>query len=330
MAMGKTLDCMRKAALLYNPRSGGRRSQRHSDLEASLAILRNANVEAHLTLTQSREDAAERARQAISEGCDTVLACGGDGTVHDVLQGLAGSSVRMGVIPMGTANALAHDLGVPLDPVAATRAALSARPRRIAVGRVEFQDLQGHPANKYFAVAVGIGVDAHLFYKLQTGSKQRLGMAAYYGKAWQLWFTHHMERFHAEYEETTTGQRHEARVTELLAVRIRNFGGVLRELAPGAALERNDVRVVLCQTANRFSYLLYVMRGLFGANWRVNGVDLVHSGRIRCDYTSSSPSRATPPRRVYVEADGELIGMLPAQITVVRDALTVLVPQRGK
>jgi YegS/Rv2252/BmrU family lipid kinase len=321
---------MRKAALLYNPRSGGRRTQRHSDLEASLAILRQANVEAHLTLTQSREDAAERARQAISEGCDTVLACGGDGTVHDVLQGLAGSRVGMGVIPMGTANALAHDLGLPLDPVAATRAVLSARPRRIAVGRVEFLDLGGHPAMKYFAVALGIGVDAHLFYKLQTGSKQRLGMAAYYAKAWQLWFTHCMERFQAEYEETATGQKHQASLTELLAVRIRNFGGVLQELAPGASLERDDLRVVLCRTANRFSYLLYVTRALLRANWKVNGVDLVHSGRIRCDYPLPSPSMASRPRRVYVEADGELIGMLPAEVSVVRDALTILVPQPSK
>ena len=325
--MGATLDPMRKAALLYNPRSGGRRNRRQADLEASLAILRKANVEANLTLTQSPEDAAERARQAISEGCDTVLACGGDGTVHDVLQGLAGSCVGMGVIPMGTANALAHDLGVPLDPAAATRAALSARPRRIAVGRVEFVDLEGHPATKYFAVAVGIGVDAHLFYKLQTGSKQRLGMAAYYAKAWQLWFTQRMERFHIECEETATGQTHQGRVTELLAVRIRNFGGVLQELAPGASLERDDLRVVLCQTANRFSYLLYVTRGLLRANWKVHGIDLVHSGRIRCDYTPPSSSGASPRRKVYVEADGELLGMLPARITVVRDALTILVPQ---
>lgn len=318
---------MRKAALLYNPRSGGRRNQSRADLETALAILRKAGVDAALTLTQSREDAAGRAREAISGGCDTVLACGGDGTIHDVLQGLAGSHVALGVIPMGTANALAHDLRLPLDPAAATRAALSAQPRRIALGRVDFSDLLGNRRTKYFAVAVGVGVDAHLFYKLQARSKQRLGMAAYYAKAWQLWFTHRMERFHAECRETSTGQKRQASVTEMLAVRIRNFGGVLQELAPGASLERGDLRVVLCRTASRFLYLLYVTRGLVRANWNVSGVELVHSDRIRCDYAQSSASNPGPPRPVYVEADGELIGTLPAEVTVVDDALTILVPR---
>src|ERR1700756_15596 len=189
---------MRKALLLYNPRSGGRRNRAQADLESSLRVLRAAGVEASLTLTQSRQDAAELARDAALEGCDVVFACGGDGTVHDVLQGLAGSQTALGVLPMGTANALAHDLGLPLDPKGSARAALSAEPRRLALGRITFQDLRGSPATKYFTVAVGIGVDAHLFYKLQANSKQRLGMAAYYAKAWQLWFTHRMARFQVE------------------------------------------------------------------------------------------------------------------------------------
>jgi diacylglycerol kinase (ATP) len=319
---------MRKALLLYNPRSGGRRNRAQADLESSLRVLRAAGVEASLTLTQSRQDAAELAREAALEGCDVVFACGGDGTVHDVLQGLAGSQTALGVLPMGTANALAHDLGLPLDPTGAARAALSAEPRRVALGRVAFQDLRGAPATKYFTVAVGIGVDAHLFYKLQANSKQRLGMAAYYAKAWQLWFTHRMERFQVECHELATGRKHTASVTELLAVRIRNFGGVLQELAPGASLSRGDLRVVLCRTSSRFSYLLYVARGLIRAAWRVDGIDLVHSNKICCNHpVQAEPQSLAPTRRIYVEADGELIGTLPAEITMVPDALTLLIPK---
>src|SRR5215831_10451544 len=117
---------MRKAVLLYNPRSGGRRNRAQADLESSLGVLRAAGIEASLTLTQSRKDAAALAREAVVEGCDVVFACGGDGTIHDVLQGLAGSQTALGVLPMGTANALAHDLGLPLNPTAAARAALTA------------------------------------------------------------------------------------------------------------------------------------------------------------------------------------------------------------
>jgi diacylglycerol kinase (ATP) len=265
------------------------------------------------------------------EGCDTVFACGGDGTVHDVLQAVAGTRVALGVIPMGTANALAHDLGLPLDPADAARAALQAEQRRIALGRVQVCDFEGNPLTRYFTVAVGIGVDAHLFYKLNTGVKQRLGMAAYYVQAWYLWFTHRMDRFAVEIGVGGGGSR--ARrcegATELLAVRIRNFGGVVRELAPGASLDRNDMRVVLCRTASRFSYLLYVTRGLLGAEWNVPGVELVHSERVQCDYLPGADhvGSGNPPR-VYVEVDGELVGQLPADITMVPDALTILTPKR--
>ena len=318
---------MRKAVLLYNARSGGRRSQRQSDLQSALKILLDAGVEASLVLTQSSADATEQARKAILEGCDTVFACGGDGTIHDVLQGMAGTRVALGIIPMGTANALAHDLRLPLEPSEAVRAALDAEPRRIALGRVQVRGFDQDFVTRYFTVAVGVGVDAHLFYKLNAGTKQRLGMAAYYAKAWHLWFSHRMDRFVAEWGGGESGSGRNTGVTEMLAVRIRNFGGVLRELAPGASLERDDLRVVLCSTSNRLSYLLYVTRGLLGRQWKVPGVELIHSERVRCDY-GSDPDAAEPRSKVYVEADGELVGTLPAEVSIVCDALTILMPKK--
>jgi diacylglycerol kinase family enzyme len=115
-------------------------------------------------------------------------------------------------------------------------------------------------------------------------------------------------------------------VTELLAVRIRNFGGVLRELAPGASLERNDLRLVICRSASRLSYLHYVVRGLLGRSWQVPGVELAHAETVSCKYALEDGG-ALLGTRVYVEADGELLGTLPAEITMVPDALTLLVPK---
>ena len=318
---------MRKAALLYNARSGGRRGQRESDLREALAILADAGVDAGITVTQSSADAADQARKAIAEDCDTVFACGGDGTIHDVLQGIGGTRVALGVVPMGTANALAHDLGLPLEPAKAVRAVIDGEHRRIAVGRLQAIGLEGNSTTRYFTVAVGVGVDAHLFYKLHSGMKQRMGMAAYYYKAWQLWFTHRMEKFSVAWGDESAAHVSLGKVTEMLAVRICNFGGALRELAPGASLDRNDFRVVLCRTSNRLSYLMYVTRGLLGATFSVPGVDLLHSDHVRCDYIAPQAA-GSPANRVYVEADGELVGTLPAEITIVPDALTLLVPKR--
>jgi diacylglycerol kinase (ATP) len=322
---------MRKAALLYNPDSGGSRARRQTELESALAILRGADVDAQLVLTDSRVHAEEKARQAVLAGCDTVFACGGDGTIHNLIQVLANTSAALAILPMGTANALAHDLGLPMNVAAAARAALHAVPRRIALGRVQYLDLEGHPGTRFFIVAAGAGVDAHLFHKLHAGTKQRLGMTAYYSKAWQLWFTHPMTRFLVEFAETSSQQACRADVTELMAVRIQNFGGVLQELAPGATLDRDDFRLIICRTASRLAYLLYVTRGWLRSNWKISGIDLAHSRRVFCQYPPASASAdgiSQSQPKVYVEADGELVGTLPAEITIVPNALTLLTPAR--
>jgi diacylglycerol kinase (ATP) len=105
-------------------------------------------------------------------------------------------------------------------------------------------------------------------------------------------------------------------------VRIQNFGGVLRELAPGASLERNDLRLVLFHTRSRAAYLGYVLRGLLGTRWSVPGIELLHSPGVACRALAQD---LPAPSRVLVEADGELLGTLPAEISVVPNAVSLLV-----
>jgi diacylglycerol kinase family enzyme len=317
---------MRKAALLYNPDSGGSK-QRQSDLESAVAVLRNGGVDAALVPTESSEHALEETRRSIGAGCDTIFACGGDGTIHNIAQILATTGAAMGILPLGTANALAHDIGLPLQVIPAAKASLLAKPHRIALGHVKYFDLEGKAAARYFVVTAGVGVDAHLFYKLHAGTKQRMGMAAYYAKAWNLWFSYPMTRFVAEYASAGSDSRRQVEVTELMAVRIRNFGGVLQELAPGASLDRDDMRLVFCRTASRLAYLAYVTRGLLRRRWTIPGIDLAYSTSVSCSYRS--PAEPSPDRRkIYVEADGELLGTLPVEMTVVPNALTLLAPLR--
>jgi YegS/Rv2252/BmrU family lipid kinase len=318
---------MRKAALLYNPDSGGSR-RRQRELDSAIAILRNAGVEADLIAAETRRDGGEATRRAVACGCDTIFACGGDGTIHNIAQVLANSAVALAILPMGTANALAHDLGLPRNATAAAQAALRATPRRVALGRIEYTNFQGKPSTRYFVVAAGVGVDAHLFYKLHSGAKQRMGMTAYYAKAWKLWFTYPMTRFVAEYLENGSDRPKCVEVTELLGVRIRNFGGVLQELAPGASLDRDDLSLVFCRTASRLAYLAYVTRGLLRQRRTIPGIDVTHSASVSCRYRDVSGIETQAQRKIYVEADGELLGTLPAEITIVPNALTLLAPAR--
>ena len=109
-----------------------------------------------------------------------------------------------------------------------------------------------------------------------------------------------------------------------MAVRIRNFGGVLQELAPGASLDRDDMRLVFCRTASRLAYLAYVTRGLLRLRWTIPALTWLYSTKVSCGY--QQPSAPPEQRKIYVEADGELLGTLPAEITVVPNALTLLAP----
>lgn len=308
---------MRKALLLYNPLSGGRRERRLADVESAAAVLRGGGVEVSVSPTEGAGGSAEQARQAAAQGFDTVFACGGDGTIHDLLQGMAGSSACLGIIPLGTANTLAHDIRLPLHPVAAARACLHAAPRRIALGSVQYRDFSGNTASRYFTVTAGVGVDAHLFYRLNAAAKHRLGMTSYYSKAIWLWLTHPLDYFQAEVFKD--GRAEAVLVSQLLAVRLRYFGGVLRELAPGASLDRNNLRLVLFRTQSRIAYLRYIIRGLLGTEWQVGGIELSDAERVHCRPRS-------PDQRIFVEADGELVGTLPAEISMVPDALNLLVP----
>src|SRR5713101_1500253 len=134
--------------------------------------------------------------------------------------------------------------------------------------------------------------------------------------------THRMRYFEAEFSNNGGPSVREERLSELLAVRITQFGGVLRELAPGASLSRNDLRLVLCRTGNRALYLAYVFRGILGMSGGVPGIELAYADQAACRSVIGEK-----PENIYVEADGELLGRLPITLSMVPAALTVLVPQ---
>ena len=128
--------------------------------------------------------------------------------------------------------------------------------------------------------------------------------------------------------------KHKQLLTELLAVRIRFFGNILRELVPGASLDCDDLRAVMCRTDSRNAYLRYVAGALLGRQWNIDGIDLVNCSEIDCRLPQAAHRASVDSEsienaiadRVYVEADGELLGRLPARMTMVPDALSLIVP----
>jgi YegS/Rv2252/BmrU family lipid kinase len=309
---------MRKVALIYNPVSGKPHVRREAQIAAALAELRRAGVAADAIETRAPGSAGEQARKAVAQGCDAVLACGGDGTVNEILQGMVGTEAALGVVPLGTANALAIDLGLPAAADKAARTLLDYEPVRIAVGRISYYRRDRQAASRYFTVAAGIGPDAHLMYHLNAQLKRRYGYPVYIAEALRVWATHSYPFFDVELC-AGSGTRTE-RVSQVLAVRICDFGRMLRRLAPGAALRHNHLRLVLFKTRSRFQYLRYMTAVLFGFEPRVRDIEVLDATAVECSLPAGADSRT------YVEADGELLGTLPAKLEIVPNAVKLLMP----
>jgi len=319
----QTLSSMRRVAVVENPASGQTSPRRKAIIRETLAILRQAGLETEHLMIDGPGSGSALTRQAIARGCDAVLVCGGDGTVHEVMQALVGTDVALGVVPMGTANALASDLGISRSPEKAIRALLQAEPTQVPVGRISFHDTDGSLRSRYFTVAAGIGADALLMARMDPVLKRRLGYLLYIVEAFRIWISHSFPLFRVTHTNGD-GRPHVLDASQLLAVRIRSFGGVLGELAPGATLHGNKLCLLAFKTRSRLRYLRFLLAVVAHRHSFSNEIELIAADSVECLPRKGSRSH------VYVEADGELLGQLPARIDVAAETLTLLIPPNAE
>jgi len=308
-----------RALLLFNPVSGANLEARAATMRRIAEIFVRAGVEVVVEETRARGSAGQQARAAISAGCDAVFACGGDGTVFEVLQGVAQSTAIMGVIPLGTGNVLAHDLGLAARPERAAAQILDFVPHTISLGRIETGGYSG-----FFTVAAGVGVHAELLYRANARAKQRGGFLAYYSHGARLLLRHSFVPFPVEIT-TSEGKIIQTTTLELVAMRVRSFGGPLRNWRPGSSLLSPDLRLVLLRNANRAHMLSYTLRALTGTA-PFDGLDkpdadlsFISAQAVTCHAPEALASQ------LRVQADGEVLGDMPARISIVPKALTLLI-----
>jgi YegS/Rv2252/BmrU family lipid kinase len=315
---------MRRVALIYNPASGQHSNGRRAAIDKALAVLRNAGVEAEALETIAPGSAGILANEAASRGCDTIIACGGDGTVHEVLQSLVGTQIALGVVPLGTANALAANLGLQTTPAKAVRKLLAALPVRISVGQITYRDAAGATRSRYFTVAAGVGADALFISRLDPALKRRFGYIIYVIEGFRVWARHSFPLFEAVFVEHDGSRPRVEEVSELLAVRIRNFGGLLNNFIPGASLHQDDLRLVAFKTRSRLSYFRFLIAAIFGRVRASEEVEVLDAVSVECRPRNGST------KRILAEADGESLGGLPVRLEIVPDAVTLLIPLSAK
>jgi YegS/Rv2252/BmrU family lipid kinase len=310
---------VRRAFLIYNPASGRKRRQRAEDISRVAAIFRNAGVEVEACATTHAGSAVQQVQQAAEAGFDTVVACGGDGTANEALNGLMRASsiqtsgmptsgdVALGLVPLGSGNLLASDLGLPSDPVAAAQKLLRYQPRAFRPGLVCSQGKDG-PQKRYFLVAAGVGSDAELMYRTAVEAKERWGRNAYFLEMARMALHGGYPMFQVEWEDEQ-GNRKQGQAMLAMAVRAAKFPGLLSFVNLGSGLMRNDFCLLLFRTNKVRRFLSYFAGVATGRNWKVDEVDTVHSKWFRCT--------ALPGVEIiHSQADGELLGTLPAELSI--------------
>ena len=247
------------------------------------------------------------ARRCVSDGADLILAAGGDGTINEVVNGMVHSCVPVGIMPGGTANVLAMEMGLGGRMEKAARLLAKCVPERIPVGLIRNGSATGP---RHFLLMAGVGLDAHIVYHINPSVKAALGKASY----WLHGFAQFGRRL-PEFDVTASGRRF--RCSFALASRVRNYGGDL-EIAQDVSLLEDHFELVLFEGRMPFTYLKYMFGVLTRSLHKMRGVTILRTREAAFD--------APEDERIYIQVDGEFAGWLPSSVEIVPDALTLLTP----
>ena len=258
--------------------------------------------------TTGPNTAGDIARDCIAAGADLILVAGGDGTVNETIAGMVHSHVPLGVIPAGTANVFANEVGLTRNVEKAARELTSLEPVRISLGASRTAN---QPA-KHFLLMAGAGLDAYIVYSVNTNLKARIGKVAY----WLAGFGQVGQRLQ-EFDVKMNGRT--SRASFGLFSRVRNYGGDL-EIARSVSLLDDTFEAVLFEGSSSLRYLLYFSGVLLNRLPRVEGATVVRASKIELSNLHGA--------KTWLQIDGENAGELPATIEIVPGALTVLLPRR--
>lgn len=285
--------------MIVNPKAGTRREQ--PDLQQVADILRGAGWQLDIAFTQARGHAWELSAQAVDDGCEVVIACGGDGTINEVIQPLVLSSIMLGVIPKGTVNVFAREFRLPRVTAAVAKTLQAGRSRTLDVGR----------ANKrYFLLWAGVGFDAQVIGRAMSFGLPKIGLLPYVASTIETTF-----RFPAT--DVEVGIDGQIVHQELLAAIVSNIRGyAFFPLSPSALPDDGWLDLHLFTGSGLVRKLFLLSSFLFGHYERSPGFSRYRTRRIT--FRSSTP--------LPFHVDGELLGTTPVSCEVVPQALKVILP----
>jgi YegS/Rv2252/BmrU family lipid kinase len=287
-----------------------------SDLRSEFGAFQTA-------FTKVRGDAASLAAAAARKGTQLIIACGGDGTISEVANGIlsSGKDAELGILPSGTGGDFRRSLNIPSQTRAAARILRDGRPRRIDVGRISFVDHDGSEAMRYFVGVASCGMSTKVIERVKAGGPDWLpantprwlgGRISFGASLLQTAMRTEATRLLVQLDDAA--ERH-LLVTNLCVANARYFGGGMK-IAPGAKLVDGKFDVVGVGDLGALKIFTSAPRVYFGSHLSLPEVSHALARKV-------AVRPAERDAQVDLEVDGELPGRLPATFQIVPAALRV-------
>jgi len=287
--------------IIYNPVAGWRRRRR---LDNFIREVQKLGGDVSIRETTARGDAEQFAREAASTGVDCIVAAGGDGTINEIANGLidAGlpSQVPLAVLPLGTANVFALELGLSSSMRRSAQTILNGVRQEVHLGTLN---------NRYFIQMAGVGFDAQVVADVTPNLKRRLGKLAYVWKTLRGFIRYRLPTFAVAID----GEFYSA--ASVVIANGHYYGGKFT-CASQADLTDDALHVCLFKSNGGWNALRYAVGLVRGRLHKYHDVDIVRGHRLEIGGGDAEP----------VQADGDIVSVLPASIRGGRAAIPVIVP----
>lgn len=295
---------MKRARIIYNPSSG--REQFRKELPYVLEQLEKAGYETSAHATTGEGDATKAAKIAVERHFDLIVIAGGDGTINEVISGIAEADKKptVGIIPAGTTNDFARALAIPRDIKKAVEIIVEHNEHALDIGKVNGQ---------YFVNIAGGGDLTELTYDVPTKMKSAIGQLAYYIKGIEMLPSLRPVSVTIEYDD----QVYSGEIMLFLVANTNSVGG-FEKLAPDALIDDGYFDLLILKKASLPEFLRIATAGLRGH----------HLEDDKIIYTQAKRIKVTPKEKMLLNIDGEYGGELPGEIINLKQHIPFLVSKK--
>jgi diacylglycerol kinase (ATP) len=289
--------------IVYNP-AAGQSPDLKTTLDRVANLWRDLGWQVQIAATTAPGDATTKAQAAAQSGYNAVIAAGGDGTVNEVMNGLVGTDTALGVLPLGTVNIWAREMGLSMDMLKAADSLGKSELTKIDVGMA---------GNRYFLLMAGIGFDAAVTATVRSEEKKLLGAIAYVKQAIQIAWNFRGVRLKLRID----GKRVRGKILMVIVGNSQLYGGVIKFTAHATI---DDGLLDVCVIKGR---------GMLSAPRRLISIFARHYNRdpqVKYYQAKQVEIRRKRGKALPVQVDGDYLGTTPMSFRVVPDSLWIMVP----